>query len=169
MIPEAEEVIRLLQLEPHPEGGYYRETYRSDVFLTRGLPQHYQGGRNASTAIYFLLDALSFSAFHRLKSDEIWHFYLGDALDLKWINPDGSLTEIRMGHQIDRGEQLQVVIPAGCWFTAVVVSAGKWALTGCTVAPGFDFQDFEMADRESLLAAFPQHASLIRKFAIRGV
>lgn len=160
-------MIRLLQLEPHPEGGYFRETYRSGESIdVQGLPERYTAERSISTAIFFLLDAHSFSAFHRLRSDEIWHYYLGDPLEVKWINPDGSLTEIRMGHQFGRGERLQVMIPAGCWFTAALVPGGKWALIGCTVAPGFDFQDFELADRESLVAANPQHESLICKYTL---
>jgi predicted cupin superfamily sugar epimerase len=156
--------IDKLKLEPHPEGGFYRETYRSETVIPRSaLPASFGGDRVASTAIYFLLAGDDFSAFHRIASDEMWHFYAGHPLSVHVIDEDGRSSEIKLGRNPDRGEVLHAVVPSGCWFGSCLAEPDTFALVGCTVAPGFDFTDFEMADRASLLAAYPQHDVLIRR------
>jgi predicted cupin superfamily sugar epimerase len=154
--------IEKLRLEPHPEGGYFRQTYRSEVSLAKSaLPAGFGGARAASTAIYFLLEGEEFSAFHRLRSDEMWHFYVGDPLIVHVIDPNGSYSEIQLGSQAEAGEVLQAVVTAGCWFASRVRDAKSYALVGCTVSPGFDFEDFELANRKELVRIYPQHAKLI--------
>ena len=156
--------IDRLALTRHPEGGYYRETYRSKESVAREhLPKRFGGDRAFSTAIYFLLPAGEFSAFHRIKQDEVWHFYAGSALTLHVIDPNGGYSPIKLGRGPEHGEALQVVIDAGCFFGASVGGPGTYALVGCTVAPGFDFNDFEVAPREELLDRYPQHWRIIEK------
>ena len=156
--------IQTLGLEPHPEGGYYRQTYRSNLLLPKGaLPGDFGGPRPASTAIYFLLEDGTFSAFHRLRSDEVWHFYVGGALLVHVIGSDGHAAKIQLGSDPDTGGVLQAVVPAGCWFASEVRDRGAFALVGCSVAPGFDFEDFELAKREVLSNQYPQHQELIRR------
>jgi predicted cupin superfamily sugar epimerase len=162
MARTAEEWIASLGLAPHPEGGFYRETYRArETVDAAHLPDRFGGARAHSTAIHFLLPAGQISALHRIKSDEIWHFYAGAALTLTLVHPDGRLDERRLGPDPDRGERFQVVVPAGAWYGAAVDAGGAYALVGGTVAPGFDFADFELAERAALLARFPQHRSAI--------
>ncbi len=154
--------ISALGLIVHPEGGFYRETYRSaETIAAAHLPPRFGGPRAYSTAIYFLLPADQISALHRIESDEVWHFYAGSAVTLTLIHPDGKLTEHRLGPGLARDERFQVVVPARCWYGAVVDDRDGWALLGGTVAPGFDFADFELADRATLLAEFPQHRQAI--------
>ena len=148
MSPEA--LAAALALAPHPEGGWFRETYRSP--LTVPTPR---GPRSACTSIYFLLTAASFSAFHRIASDELWHFYRGDALEIVTLSAAGP-ARTRLS-----GESPQAMVPAGTWFASHVPAPGSYALVGCTVAPGFDFADFELASRSDLLATYPDHADLI--------
>ena len=156
--------IEKLRLEPHPEGGYFRQTYRSDVMIAcEALPAGFAGARAASTAIYFLLEGENFSAFHRLRSDEVWHFYAGSPLVVEVIDPAGSRSSILLGDDSDAGQVFQAVVPAGCWFASHVAGWKRWVLVGCTVAPGFDFADFEMAKRERLVKQFPQHRKLIEQ------
>jgi predicted cupin superfamily sugar epimerase len=163
---EAGDWIGKLRLEPHPEGGYFRETYRSSVTIAReALPAGFAGGRAASTAIYFLLEGKDFSAFHRLRSDEMWHFYEGDPLIVHVIEPDGKYSSVLLGRDLDAGQVLQAVVPAGCWFASHVADWNSFALVGCTVAPGFDFADFEMGKREELVRAYPRHRGLIERLA----
>jgi predicted cupin superfamily sugar epimerase len=152
-------------LAAHPEGGFYAETYRSfENIAQKALPEGFGGDRSFSTGIYFLLEKHNFSAFHRIKSDEMWHFYQGEALEIFVIYPvSGKLDVIRLGDDPDKGETFQAVVPANTWFASRPASGSKYALVGCTVAPGFDFEDFEMADRETLRASFPQHAKLIEE------
>lgn len=140
--------IEKLALAPHPEGGHYRETYRKDP---------------AATAIYFLLKSGECSRLHRLKSDEVLHFYEGSCLTLSVIHPGGRLEILSLGDSPEKGEAFQAVVPAGSWFGARVNEPDSFALTGCTVAPGFLFEDFELADRQSLLRQYPQHRALIEK------
>ena len=155
--------IKELELQPHPEGGWYKEVYRSsEEIIATGLPERFDGARPFSTAIYFLLAGDNFSAFHRIKSDEMWHFYAGDGLTVQIIAPDGQLSAITLGNQPEQGETFQGVVPAGSWFAAEPKGSG-YGLVGCTVSPGFDFVDFEMADRDELQAEFPQHSELIRR------
>ena len=154
--------IDRLHLSPHPEGGHYRQTYRSDLTIVRSaLPSGFNGDRAASTAIYFLLDGRDFSAFHRIASDEVWHFYAGSSLVVYVIDPEGNYSELHLGS--DEGEEFQAVVKAGCWFASRVRDAAGFALVGCTVAPGFDFADFELATRSELMAAYPQHQKLIEE------
>lgn len=161
---DAQYWIDTLKLQPHPEGGYFRETYRSPLPIPQtALPPSFAGDRSASTAIYFLLRGEDFSAFHRIASDEMWHFYAGDPLSVYAIDSDGQSIEIRLGPNPERGEVFQFVVPAGCWFGSCLTRPDTFALVGCTVAPGFDFADFEMAERSTLLAEYPQHAALIRR------
>lgn len=164
MTTDVSDLIRRLRLEPHPEGGYYRETYRSPgVIPHAALPPAFGGARAYATAIYFLLEAGGFSAFHRLQSDECWHFYQGVGLDIYVLEPTGGLTIIRLGADGQHGDVFQAVVPAGRWFASRPAQPEGYALVGCTVAPGFDFADFEMAAAETLIQAFPQHEALIRQ------
>jgi uncharacterized protein len=164
MTNSAEYWIERLKLEPHPEGGFFRQTYRSEISIAREcLPLGFAGSRAASTAIYFLLQGLDFSAFHRLKSDEVWHFYAGSPVSVHMINAGGTYSELRLGMDMDAGEAPQHVVPAGCWFASHVTNWKSTALVGCTVAPGFDFHDFEMGTRAELIAAYSQHRNLIER------
>ncbi len=154
--------IRTLGLKPHPEGGYFRETYRSaERVAAAALPARYGGARAFATAIYFLLAAGQVSRLHRLRSDELWHFHHGAPLRLTLIAPDGALIEHRLGHDAAAGDCLQAVIPAGAWMGARLATARGYALVGCTVAPGFAFEDFELGRRASLCRLFPQHRETI--------
>lgn len=160
----ADDCIRLLGLRPHPEGGWYRETYRSAESIPgAALPGRYAGERPFATAIYFLLTSDTFSALHRIRSDEQWHFYAGCALTVHVIEPSGAFRTLRLGPRLERGESFQGVVPAGCWFGATVDAPGGFALVGCTVAPGFDFADFEMGERAALLRRHPAHQALIER------
>jgi predicted cupin superfamily sugar epimerase len=157
--PGAERVIALLGLEPHPEGGYYRETFRA-----RHVVDSVTGARRAaSTAIYFLLPSGTFSAFHRVSADEVWHHYDGLPVELHVIE-DGRHERVLLGRDLAAGQRPQHVVRAGAWQAAVPAeTAGNrgWALCGCTVAPGFDFADFEMPSREELLALLPEHDAIV--------
>lgn len=156
--------IKKLELEPHPEGGYYRQTYRADLVLPQqNLPRQFAGARAVSTAIYFLLEGDNFSAFHRLRSDEMWHFYLGAPLTVHVIDESGKYSKIELGSDPEAGEALQGVVTAGCWFASQVKDGMSFALVGCTVAPGFDFEDFELAKRQDLVKTYPQHRGLIER------
>ncbi len=156
--------IEKLQLEAHPEGGYFRQTYRADVIIEKtALPASYSGDRAVSTAIYFLLEGKNFSAFHRLRSDEMWHFYAGDPLVVHVIGPEGKYSTILLGSDPEAGQVFQAVVKAGCWFASHVADWKGWALVGCTVAPGFDFEDFELGKREELVAKYPQHGEVIER------
>jgi uncharacterized protein len=157
---EARAIIEALGLDPHPEGGYYRETFRASLELTTLPYIAPPASRSASTAIYFLLPAGSFSAFHRIKSDEVWHHYEGAALELHIIDERGMHRIIRLGSDILHGERPQAVVPAGM-LQAARPSGDGHVLVGCTVAPGFDFADFEMPGRTELTREFPQHAKII--------
>jgi uncharacterized protein len=165
MIKTAQYWIDKLNLIAHPEGGYYRETYRAELSIPKeALPSHFTGARLVSTAIYFLLEGKNFSAFHRLRSDELWHFYSGSAIAVHVIAPDGSYSEIHLGHDPEAGEVLQAVVKAGRWFASRVLDPKTFALAGCTVAPGFDFADFELGERAELVRLYPQHRNLIESF-----
>ena len=157
----AESLAQQLQLLPHPEGGYYRETYRSTAAIPQSALPGYLGDRHHSTAIYFLLTAGNFSAFHRIRQDEVWHFYSGDPVEVIEISPEGTLTITELGTDFAAGQVPQHVVPGGAWFGSRVKAGGEYGLTGCTVAPGFDFADFELAERSMLNEMFPEHASLI--------
>lgn len=154
--------IKALQLLRHPEGGYFRETYRAAESIRREhLPPRFTGDRSFSTAIYFVLESPDFSALHRIKQDEVWHFYDGGPLCVFSIAPDGVLTSVTLGRNVAAGEVLQAVVPAGHIFGSRPRDPGTFSLVGCTVAPGFDFADFEIPPRAELVAQFPQHAAII--------
>ncbi len=156
--------IDKLNLIPHPEGGYYRETYRAQLSIPHdALPPGFTGPRLVSTAIYFLLEGHNFSAFHRLRSDELWHFYAGSPITVRVIEPEGSLSQIQLGGDPEAGEALQASVKAGRWFASCLQDADSFALTGCTVAPGFDFADFELGKRSELIGLYPQHRKLIER------
>lgn len=157
---KAAEWVKALGLMRHPEGGWYRETYRSAETLARAhLPGRFTGDRAFSTTIYYLLEAGDFSALHRIRQDEGWHFYDGWPLELHLLSPAGEHSRVLLGRDPERGLFPQAVAPAGWLFGAA--STGEYSLLGCTVAPGFDFADFEMPARAQLLAAHPRHAELI--------
>jgi uncharacterized protein len=156
-------LIRALRLNPHPEGGYFRETYRSEGVIRREeLGGKFSGNRNFSTCIYFLLTSESFSAFHRIVQEEAWHFYDGSPLHLHMISPQGKYQDVIIGRNIEQGEVPQFVVPGGTWFAAEVTVNDSFSLLGCTVAPGFDFADFEMGKRDELIADFPECREVIR-------
>ncbi len=160
---EAAEYITRLNLIRHPEGGWYRESYRSAEQLpAEGLPGRFGGHRSLSTAIYFLLVQGEISALHRIKSDELWHYYSGSAMIIHTIAPDGKYHPLHLGPDLAAGESFQLTVPAGFWFGAELNGEG-FSLVGCTVAPGFDFTDFVMAERGRLLQEFPGHADLVRR------
>lgn len=168
----AQEVIDLLRLEPLPlEGGYYRETFRAPIVVPEeGLPGDYYGDRNASTAIYFLITPEENSALHVLPSDEVFHFYRGDPVEMLRLYPDGVGSVARLGPDLAAGERPQVVAPGGVWQGCRLAGGGAWALLGCTVAPGFDFRDFHIAtpvDILDLVDRYPQHEEMIRDLSPR--
>lgn len=159
----AQDWIEGLSLQSHPEGGWYAESYRSSESIpAASLPPRFPDARSFYTSIYFLLEEGQFSTLHRLQADEIWHFHAGAALEIVVIHPDGRLTRHFLGNSPVKKEFPQVLVPHGTWFGAR--SLGTYSLVGCTMAPGFDFADFEMAKRESLQAAYPAHSELIETF-----
>lgn len=161
--------IEKLQLKPHPEGGYYCETYRSEEKLSpSALPDRYEGERCWSTAIYFLIDGGQKSTFHKLKSDEIWHYYDGSSVRVYLIDEKGKLQVKFLGQNIDEGENFQVVIRSGLWFAAEVIDKDSFSLYGCTVSPGFEFQDFQLGKRSQLTKEFPHLTELIIRFTNPG-
>lgn len=150
----AKEIIEKLGLQPLPhEGGYYRETYKSDE-TTKPCDSNLT--RSLSTAIYYLVTPDSFSALHRVKSDEMFHFYSGDAVEMIQITDDGKLSRITLGSDVLRGESPQVVVPKGVWQALRLKKGGRWALMGTTVSPGFEFEDFELGNREKMNGLFPR-------------
>ncbi len=162
-----EDIIRRLDLQPHPEGGYYRETYRATMNVQHpALPAGQPTSRSAGTSIYFLLAAPDFSAFHRVTSDETWHWYAGDPLELHLIHPPGRYEQRLLTTDLARGEP-QTTVLAGCWQAARVAAGGAWSLGGCTVAPGFDFADFELPPAATIIAEHPAHEPIIRALTKR--
>lgn len=150
-----DQLIASLQLRPHPEGGFYRETYRAEMGVVPNGAVHV---RSASTAIYYLLCDGAHSAWHRIMSDEVWHFYAGEPLDVYVLEKDGALSRLRLGNALTHPDAVfQAVVPAGLWFAAECADPTTFSLVGCTVAPGFEFSEFEMADTAALLANYPQH------------
>ena len=186
--------IGKLGLEVHPEGGYFRQTYKSELTIVpeaserahgvaKGAARMRQpglhGARSASTGIYFLLEGEDFSAFHRLRSDEMWHFYMGSPLVVHVLDAAGEYSSILLGGDAEAGQVFQAVVRAGCWFAAELaqnphfsqnpleMNHPSYALVGCTVAPGFEFDDFEMARREELEAKYPGQKEMIQKLTRR--
>jgi uncharacterized protein len=164
-VPTAEEIIHALGLVPHPkEGGYFRETYRdAETWPAAALPSRYQGSRSASTAIYYLLTPNTYSALHRLQTDEIFHFYLGGRVRMLQLFPDGTGRTLHLGPGLLHGEHLQVVVPHGVWQGSFLETGSSFALLGCTVAPGFDFADYESGDRQTMVCEYPDFADLIHR------
>lgn len=156
------DIVKKLDLQPHPEGGYYKETYRSeDIIRDTILGNEFNGSRNLCTGIYYLLESDDFSALHKINQDEMWHFYLGEAIELTMISEAGELSMVTIGNNVSNGEVLQFVVPKRNWFGARLLKANSFALVGCTVSPGFDFNDFKLGEREELLNKFPQHEDII--------
>ena len=156
------DLIQKFNLLPHPEGGYFKETYRSvEQIPIIGLPERFKGDRPFSTAIYFLLEKENFSAFHKIQAYECWHFYAGSILNIYVILQNGDLEIIRLGSNIHHGETFQYIVPANCWFASALAENVDYSFVGCTVAPGFDFADFELANAEDLIKIYPQHQSII--------
>jgi uncharacterized protein len=166
--PTAEEVIKKLDLKPLPdEGGYYRQTYKSDVALPANVfGIHSDSMRHISTAIYFLITPESFSALHRIKSDEVYHFYAGDPVEMIQIDESGKLSRFVLGSDILNNQSPQVVAPKGKWQASKLKAGGRWALMGTTVAPGFEFEDSELGDRNRMLQQFPQLSQYIRGYTL---
>ena len=161
---KSKEIIEKFKLEAHPEGGYFYENYRSSGKVhSPDLWDGAGGFRNFSTGIYFLLDKKQFSAFHRIKQDEIWHFYAGTTLLLHMINEKGNYKLIKIGNNIKDGQFFQYVVPAGTWFSSEVEDKNSFSFCGCTVSPGFDFRDFEMPKRKKLLSKFPNQQKIISR------
>lgn len=159
-----QQLVDKYSLQPHPEGGWYKQTYKStESVAASALPERFGGDRPFSTAIYFLLEQGNFSAFHRIKSDECWHFYAGDTLQVYVIQQDGTLKIISLGQAIENDELFQYVVPANCWFASRPAPGSAFSFVGCTVAPGFDFADFELANADVLAKEYPQHAAIIRE------
>jgi len=164
MINSIENIINELKLEPHPEGGYFLETYRSlGEINEENLEGGYEGKRNYSTCIYFLLTSDKFSALHRIKQDEIWHFYDGSPILLHMISELGIHSEHVIGRDFNKGETPQFIVPGGCWFAAEVINKNDYSLVGCTVSPGFSFKDFELKTRNELVSLFPNKVEIISK------
>jgi predicted cupin superfamily sugar epimerase len=175
-----EQLVARFGLIPHPEGGFYRETYRATQRVVRvsgndTAHQHASNARptpaadlSASTAILYLLSGDAYSAWHRIGADEGWHFYAGCPVDVHVLRPDGGLTSHRLGNALERDDAVfQAVVPARCWFAAERIDTAGYALLGCTVAPGFEFREFELADTGQLLATHPSHAALVGRLGRR--
>ena len=145
-------------------GGFYVETWRASGQIARtSLPPRYDGPRNFGTAILYLLTADNCSRLHKLKSDEIFHFHLGDPVSMVQFLEDGRARTLTLGSDILNNQSPQVAVPAGTWQGSFVIPPGQFALMGCTVAPGFDFADYESADAEHLLSLYPDQADLIKR------
>lgn len=162
--PTVSDLIDKLNLVEHPEGGYYAETYRAkDLLKVAGLPDRFGADRSASTAIYFLLPAGTFSALHRIKSDEGWHFYAGAPLRVHMLSEEKEYYYQDLGSDLAAGQTFQYIVPHGVWFGAEPLAEEGYSLVGCTVAPGFDFADFEMGKAKKLSRIYPNHTELIQK------
>ena len=179
MMIDAEFIIKKLELEKHiSEGGYFKESYRSpDNISNNGFHNKKHGHeiseettntekiRPASTLIYYLLVGNQYSAIHRVKSDEIWHFYLGSPVTIHLINEDHISPRIKLGNNLEKDENIHYVVKKDTWFCAEVNNKMSFALMGCTVSPGFDFEDFELGNKDKLILQYPQHKDLIERFA----
>ncbi|MBN2350317.1 MAG: cupin domain-containing protein [Bacteroidales bacterium] len=155
--------INTLKMEKHPEGGYYKEIYKSDIVLKEGcLPSQYSDRRICATSIFYLLPHNESLKFHQLRSDEIWYFHFGSGVSIHCINPDGSLETLKLGLDHDAGEKPQIVLKAGTIFKASVGSKNLFTLVGCMVSPGFIFDDLKIYAFEELIVLFPQHEDFIR-------
>ncbi len=157
-------LIKQFNLQPHPEGGWYSQTYKSNEQVNaKALPGRFGADRFFSTAIYFLLDKGNFSAFHKIKSDECWHFYAGDPLLVYLIKQNGELETVTLGSDFENGQTFQYVVPANCWFASRPAPGSEYCFVGCTVAPGFEFEDFELAKATELAEMYPRHKMIIEQ------
>ena len=164
MIPEkAQYYIEQLQMLKHPEGGWYKETYRSTGAIPASVLEGIETDRSYSTGIYFLLTKDNFSAFHRIKFDEMWHFYDGDGLTVHELQTNGAYIKHELGLDLDGVEEPQLVVQGKSWFASEVKASGAWCLVGCTVAPGFEFEDFEMPERKVMIDSHPDYSDLISR------
>ncbi len=164
MQDRVKQLISHYRMQPHPEGGYFQQTYKSSGSIPLpALPEGFSGSRAFSTAIFFLLEQGNFSAFHRIKSDECWHFYEGQTLLVHIITPEAEIKTVRLGPDIANGEVYQFVVPAHCWFASEPAPGTAYSFVGCTVSPGFDFADFEMADSAGLVTQYPTHGEMIHR------
>jgi predicted cupin superfamily sugar epimerase len=161
--PTAAEIRTLLRLEPHPiEGGYFVQIYRSERQIPKdALPPGYSGARSVGTAIYYLLTPDTFSALHKLPGDEIFHFYLGDPVEMLQLRPDGTGDVVVLGQDIASGMRLQHVVTGGVWQGTRLLPGGEYALLGTTMSPGFDYADYETGDRDRLIARYSEHSARI--------
>lgn len=158
----AEQIRNLLKMQLHPiEGGYFAETYRSSETIPLSVLKAYPGDRSFSTAIYYLLTPDTFSAMHRVRGDEMFHFYLGDPVEMLQLKLDGSGEVIVLGQDLAAGMHVQHIVPGGMWQGSRVRKGGKYALLGTTMAPGFEYEDYETGERQELIARYPQHSELI--------
>jgi uncharacterized protein len=165
-----EAIIRELGLTPLPEeGGLFAETYRSSGVIPGGaIPDRHKGPRRCATAIYYLITPMRFSALHRVTSTEIFHFYLGDPVDMLQLHPDGTGQSLTIGADLLSGQRPQVVVPRGVWQGTRLVPGGRFALLGCTVSPGFESEDYEHGRRAALQAAYPALATQIGQLTPEG-
>lgn len=162
----AEYFIKQLNLEKHPEGGFYKRIYQSEEVISKDkLPDRYNSDRFYSTSIYYLLNGNDVSKFHRLKSDEIWHYYFGSSAIIHIIDNLGNYSLKKLGLNLEENENFQVAIPKNSYFAAEVIEKNSFIIVGCTVSPGFDFEDFELTSKEKLLEKYPKHSKLIEKFS----
>jgi uncharacterized protein len=157
----ADKIIEKLNLQPHPEGGFFKETYRSKLTLPQKTITQYKEKRNMATVIYFLLKSNQKSAFHRLKTDEFWYYHQGSPLNVYIIYPDGNLQTVTLGNDFSSNQTPQLLLPSGTWFAAKCTAPQHFTLISCSVSPGFDFNDFELAERDKLVKEFPNHQQII--------
>jgi len=161
----ANEVIQKLGLIPLPEeGGFYRETFRDDGVIPGTQLRDHDGDRRFSTCIYYLITPEEFSGLHSVKSAEIFHFYVGDPVEMIQISQSSQLQKLILGNDLDRGHRPQVIVPPNVWQGTKLLPGGKWTLLGCTVAPGFEFSDFKGGSLEELSKLFPAHKGLISEY-----
>ena len=162
---ESSNLIKQLNLSPHPEGGFFKELYRSTIRMTPGqLPYGYKSERRLATSIYYLLVKYQYSKFHRIRSDELWYFHKGSSLKIYEIDKEGNKHLHFLGINIDKGEKPQVLIPAGNVFAAELMDKDTFGLFGCMVSPGFDYADFELFEENDLSNTYPEHSELFQKF-----
>lgn len=162
MYSQIQHLIDKLDLKEHPEGGYFRETYRSEKIINpNSTGDQFPNKRSWSTAIYYLLKGDQYSKFHRIKSDEIWHFYHGSSASIHILHPGGAYQVLNLGPDFEKGQQFQQIVPAQSWFGVQVDDRDGYLLAGCTVSPGFDFRDFEIAYPSELKQEFPDQAEII--------
>ena len=160
----ADQLIQQYNLEPHPEGGWYNKTYKSrEQIAAEAVPERFGAKMAFSTSIYFLLEKGKFSAFHRIKSDECWHFYAGDPLLIYIIEQNGELKIISLGNDPEKGQSFQYMVPANCWFASRPAPQSAYCFVGCTVSPGFEFEDLELANATELSAIYPEHKKIIEQ------